>query len=274
MDSTGTGTGVVGEGDRQARTGARMQRMLLRTGIVGVLVLLWAGALVLLAAVAVAMQGGIPLGDVFGMALSNAGSITGIIFGSLLQTALLVLLVIALQVVVHEGGHVLGGKLVGFRFLTMALGPLSIDTTREGRKVVRFNRQLLSAGAALSVPTSTDHLRLRTAVMTVAGPLATLALCPLCWWLASVVQGDFARFLGFTGLFSLALGIANLMPIRTGSLPSDGTRLKTLAMGGPRADRLCYVALVVGASREGKRPREWDPDWIRHITAFDDHTLD
>jgi hypothetical protein len=64
----------------------------------------------------------------------------------------------------------MGGKLVGFRFVTVALGPLSIDTTQEGRRVIRLNRQLMSAGAALSVPTSTCNLRLRTAVMTVAGP--------------------------------------------------------------------------------------------------------
>jgi hypothetical protein len=89
-----------------------------------------------------------------------------------------------------------------------------------------------------------------------------------------VVQGDLGQFLGLTGLFSLALGIANLLPVRTGSLPSDGARLKTLLTDGQRAERLCYVTIVVGASREGKRPREWDPGWIRRITALDDHTLD
>jgi hypothetical protein len=230
--------------------------------------------LVLIAAISVASQMNMPVGDVLAATIPNVGMVAGVLFGSIFQTILLALLVLAVEVVVHEGGHLLGGKLVGFRFVTVVLGPLCIDTTQEGRKVVRLNRQVLSAGAALSVPTTTDHLRTRTAIMTVAGPLATLALCPLCWWLASVVQGETGRLIALIGLFSLALGITNLLPIQAGSVPSDGARLKMLALGGARAERLCYVAMVVGASRAGRRPRQWDPDWIRRITAPDDHTLD
>jgi hypothetical protein len=236
--------------------------------------LIWAVVFIVAAAIWVTVQRGAPLNDVLAFFVSNAGRIAGIIFGTLFEFAFLGLLAMILNIVVHEGGHVLGGKLAGFRFLWMVLGPVKIASTRDGVKIMRPGQHDPRPGATLTVPVTTDNLRWSTAAVTAAGPLATLALCLACWWLSGVTQGSTGKFLWLTGLWALLLTVANLLPVKTGGLPSDGARLKLLWLGGPRADRLCYVSMISGASLMGKRPREWDVDWISRSTALDDHTLE
>ncbi|MGK7312515.1 MAG: hypothetical protein ACN0LA_09770 [Candidatus Longimicrobiales bacterium M2_2A_002] len=88
---------------------------------------------------------------------------------------------------VHEAGHLLAGRLVGFRFLLFIVGPLRV--AREGDRVqVGWNRSLSLAGwlaATGPTPDRLERLRRRTAIMVAGGPLTSLAAgaggAPSCW---------------------------------------------------------------------------------------------
>lgn len=84
------------------------------------------------------------------------------------------MLLIPVVLVVHEGGHLLGGRFVRFRFHLFVVGPLMVVRTAEGIRA-RLNTNLsLYGGLAASVPTAFHDLNRRMAVMVAGGPAASL----------------------------------------------------------------------------------------------------
>ena len=84
------------------------------------------------------------------------------------------LLPLPLVLAIHEGGHLLGGKLAGFRFALFIVGPLMISRRKDGIKF-SVNKSLGAyGGLAASFPTTTDNLRKGMTMLVAGGPLASL----------------------------------------------------------------------------------------------------
>lgn len=196
---------------------------------------------------------------------------------------LLLLLALALVILIHELGHLLAGRLVGFRAALLLVGPLEITRGPAGLRI-RRNRLLRALGAALSLPRDDHRLRERMSLVTLAGPLASLALGLLSAALyvalrrgtgmhgASLPQAvtEVTRLVSF---LSLGLAAINLIPFDRGGMVSDGGAMVQFLRGGIRAERRCAFALVANAELiEGLRPRDWNPDWIRRATVTDKST--
>jgi hypothetical protein len=268
MDAKDTGKG----NGKHARTGLRKHKVLVRVCVAMGLLLLWV-ELVFAYVIVMRVLQGASMSAVLAVLLPNSGRIVGLILITLLELICLAILGVTLILVVNEGCHVLGGKMVGFRFVMLVLGPMKIVSTRGGVKIMRSSRQDPGPVAIVSVPMTSDNLRWRMVAMALAGSLTNVALWLVCWWLSGVTQGATSTFLALTSLFSLFVVVYSLLPFKSSGRLSVGAYLKMLAMGGPEAERLCCILMIMGASLMGKRPREWDADWIRRITALDDSTL-
>jgi hypothetical protein len=158
------------------------------------------------------------------------------------------MLVVTVHAVIatHELGHLIGGRMVGFRFRLLVMGPLRI-TADDGRVRIRLNSRLLDyAGVAASAPDvradDTPRYRRRVAIVHAAGPVLSLlagsvALAVLLTDVPdSVFRRRFAEFVAFrmVALFaagSLAVGLITLMPGGTRNRPTDGSRILRL-LGG------------------------------------------
>lgn len=182
------------------------------------------------------------------------------------------LLAAMVAIAVHEVGHVLGGWLVGYRFMLLVVGPVRLDRT-EGRLRVVLNRSLAMAGGmALSVPTNRERLSRGYAVLLAGGPglsfiggLAGLVVA----WLTPADAGlgvHIKLALGVFGFVSLLLGLVTLVPMPMGDAASDGLRLMRLVRGGPVAERDAALLRVVGQATLGERPSVWDRDAV--LTAL------
>lgn len=140
-----------------------------------------------------------------------------------LLTAATELAVLFGSVVAHELGHAIVGQRLG-------MPPQSIVLLPFGGATV-FRRQ--------QVTPRTDLL------VSVAGPLASLALGAACLAVWAISGWGFAWLVG---VFNLALGVLNLIP----AFPMDGGRilraLLVVRLGGLRGTR---VALVLGAAFAG-----------------------
>ena len=202
-----------------------------------------------------------------------------------LQKALLVagaVLVLFLAIALHEAGHLLGGRLVGFRSLLYVVGPLRMEHGAAGWRA-RLNRDaMLWGGIVASVPEDDRDLRRRMMTLVAGGPAMSLVGGVLAGLLLVAVESRWspgsgvpdgvgshlaATWLGLFAAASLGIGLVTLVPGRAGGFETDGAQLFKLMRGGPAAERSLAVLAIVGMSMGGRRPREWPASLVRRAAA-------
>lgn len=185
-----------------------------------------------------------------------------------------------LAILVHEVGHVVGGKLAGFRFCLLVAGPLRIDRDSATDHIrVGLNRDLsLAGGIAGCLPTSADAIPRRLALMVAGGPGFSFLLSgAAAALLAGPAEGGpplLKSMLGIMMIISFGLGVVTLIPMRFSGFASDGARLLRLARGGPPAHREAAILALVALTTAGTAPRDWPDETVRAATAARDGTSD
>jgi hypothetical protein len=180
------------------------------------------------------------------------------------------------SLLVHEGGHLLGGRIVGFRFLLLIVGPLRIMREQQGIRV-GLNRNLASyGGLAASMPLDLERLPQRMLIIAIAGPLASLILALLAFllqWITAAYPALAIVFL-LLALTSAAIFLATVLPFGSKGFFSDGGRAIMLYKGGPRVERWCALVTLQSAMMAGQLPRSWNVSLVQRITSLPDESLD
>ncbi len=193
----------------------------------------------------------------FGLSVSIPGA-PALLFG--------VLAVLFLALAFHEVGHLIGGSLMGFKFMLLVIGPVKL--VREGESIQwRLNDDLsLYGGLAASVPMDGHNLTPRFAVAIAAGPLASLFFSALglgaAFLLRDVSNTLHGESLFWLLVFSLLNGgifLATILPGKTGGFQTDGAQLLDCLRGGHDAERKQLSIAITGASAGGTRPRDQNP---------------
>jgi hypothetical protein len=177
-------------------------------------------------------------------------------------------------IVVHELGHLLGGRLVGFRAFLLIVGPLRLERSASGWRFAMNRSIALAGGLAGTAPTDTQRVRQRMAVVIAGGPLASLITGVLALaWCLSLRPSEFdiatpfgrvlfAGALAAYGFGSVGIGLLTLIPGRTAGFRTDGAQLLTFLRGGAEGDRAAALGAIVGQSLSGVRPRDYAPDLL------------
>jgi hypothetical protein len=159
------------------------------------------------------------------------------------------LFVIPLHVAIHELSHVLAGHLVGFRFDSMAVGPLLISR-EAGAFSIAWTRLALHSGVdgwAKVTVREASNPRLCMALFAAGGPLGNLVTAVLALsiqWALGNRMGEghtyASALLDALFVWGLVPGLGNLLPVQLPgtSLASDGAVLLRLA----RASRIAPEA--------------------------------
>ena len=200
---------------------------------------------------------GLAFGALIGLAVAGVGG--GLVLevvdrmepegsGALVLLALPLALFVAIGV--HEGGHLLGGRLAGFRAYFLLVGPLRLERTVQGWRVGVNGRLSTWGGLAAAAPSDGRRLRHRMALYVAGGPGASLLLGVLCLLGALLLHatdvGGLAQSegtvslavglaflaLAILGAGSVLLGVVTLIPGRSGGMYTDGGRLLRLVRGG------------------------------------------
>lgn len=183
-------------------------------------------------------------------------------------------------ILVHEAGHVAGGQLARFRFHLMVAGPLRVERDpATGRIRARLNRDgALYGGIAASLPTGTERLSRRLALVVAGGPAASFLLAAAAAALLSGPLDGAPPLLGpVTGILmmiSAGLGVVTLIPMRFSGFASDGARLLRLVRGGPDAEREAAILSLMALSTAGTAPRDWPRETVRAAAAVRDGSAD
>lgn len=169
-------------------------------------------------------------------------------------------------VMIHEGGHVVGGLLMGFRFHAMAIGPITFD--RRFRLSLHFGTQAWTGGWAAMIPGRRDHLRGRTLVLVAAGPVASLAAgCAV-----SLLPGSKGLASAMFILGSLFGGVIELFPLRRGGLGFDGWRIWRLLRDPKWADRSLALMRLSADIQDGVMPEDLSAGDLRAAIAIRDES--
>ncbi|MGC9973205.1 MAG: site-2 protease family protein [Bryobacteraceae bacterium] len=177
----------------------------------------------------------------------------------------IVAVALPLSILVHELGHAFAGAAVGWRFRSLAVGPLELVRFPHGWRF-RHNRAG-HLGFVTLVPATLAGFRRRFWIYAAGGPVATLLLALACasmawqamdpalFWLTAVI----AQW----ALLSSFSFVADLMFPDYRQRVSDGQRLRELSRGGEAVDRLQCALLSLTSDATPLRPRDWPAALIR-----------
>jgi hypothetical protein len=201
------------------------------------------------------------------------------VFGLILQFSAAFLIAI----LIHELGHVIGGRLAGYSWIMLTVGPFK--WVREQERVRwRWNTSLNTfGGLTLMVPPVAESETRRMARFILGGPIASFCLFILSILgitliqatpphAASANQGGF--FLVVLAGIALMTGVAALIPHSISGFATDGGQFLDLMRGGHHAERRLLMLTLSAYSLRGKRPREWDASLLARLLELAEQRID
>jgi hypothetical protein len=194
----------------------------------------------------------------------------------------LVLLLYMLCIAAHEAGHVLGGRLGGFRLLLFIVGPLKVERTPDGFRAGVNRSIMLAGGLAAMSPVGLHDLRQRALLLVAGGPVVSLMVgaqfLALYQAASPWLLRDGAPFVSQVGAIALLviggasvlIGAVTLIPGRSGGFYSDGARMLRLMKATEATEREVALIALTGISLDGTRPRDWDAGLVNRGAAIRD----
>lgn len=168
------------------------------------------------------------------------------------------------QIVLHEGGHLLAGLATGYGFVSFRIGSVML-LKKEGR--LRFCRYQLAGtgGQCLLAPPPWREDGFPALLYNLGGPLANLlaaALCGLGAWLLADKAPPAVFLLKGWALIGAYLGLVNGIPLKIQGMPNDGYNALCLR-GDKAARRAIWAQLAINAAQaEGRRLKDLPADWF------------
>jgi hypothetical protein len=178
-----------------------------------------------------------------------------------------------LQLVIHELGHALGGRMVGMKLLALSIGRLRFEQSGNGLRI-RWGSKIAGIGgfAFLLPPSDKPFSRFGQAIYLLGGPLANLMVALFGFLTISIIDmvGLNQALLTVFSAMGLMIGLINLIPFYSGGFRTDGGGLIDLWR---RPDLVaCYFKLqqLLARSMNGERPRDWPTDMLPDLNLATD----
>ena len=176
---------------------------------------------------------------------------------------LMVLVSFFLVILIHEIGHVLGGLIMGNEFSMMVVGPLKFQKD-DGKYSLTFNKSIAMAGGlALTLPTKVEGFKKRRAVTIGGGPLASLVLALVAYFLHQQAGDIFPEvwkgfFMGMA-IFSTVIFVTTIIPMKAGGFMSDGMQLLMTLRNDEKAQKYANFMHVFALNNKGTEPKDFPP---------------
>lgn len=155
------------------------------------------------------------------------------------------LLLMLIHIAIHECGHALAAKAVGFHVKVLAIGPLVISNSSAGYRL-RFNWTglLLLGGYMGAVPgAGVQRFRMKQMIVIAAGPFISLIsgaiLLAIFYQLPGTQLAGLWQLVAMGSVAGFYLGAINLLPLGY----CDGTMLAHLGLRTRRGEELLTILL-------------------------------
>ena len=171
---------------------------------------------------------------------------------------------ILLQIIIHEAGHLLFGRLSGYSFSSFRI--FSFMWLKEGDRV-RLRRLSLAgtAGQCLMVPPELKDGRMPVFLYNMGGALLNLITAALFFSLSFLCKGMPVLFalLRMSAVMGLGMALLNGIPMRVGPVDNDGRNALALSKDS-EAMRAFWAQMKVAAqTARGVRLKDMPEEWFR-----------
>lgn len=161
---------------------------------------------------------------------------------------------------IHELGHVIGGKLAGYTFLFLTVGPITIEKS-PALKIVPNQSWHAFGGLASCMP---DQINLTNMVkkhkwFVAGGPVFTLIAFVISLSIWAMTKAEMAMMLT---VLNLAIFFATAIPFK-GTFNSDGSVFLLLHKGGKEAETYLAGLILLKEMMSPRTPSEWDEQLIQ-----------
>ncbi|MBN2280674.1 MAG: M50 family metallopeptidase [Candidatus Marinimicrobia bacterium] len=188
-----------------------------------------------------------------------------------------------LVILIHELGHVIGGKLAGYSFFMLTVGPFKW-VREQGKVRWRWNTTLNTLGGlTLMVPRVGQSKSQGMALLIIGGPFAGLCLFVISTASILIINmtqpghiiwGHITFFLMIVAILALGTTVGALLPFSTKGFASDGGQLLDILRGGHRAERRQILMTLSAFSLNGTRPRELDHLLVNRLLELSNQEKD
>jgi hypothetical protein len=190
--------------------------------------------------------------------------------------ALVFPLIVLIDVAIHEAGHLVAAWTVDFRFDRLCVGPLLVRRFQDGWGVTLHPSLTWDGGFAAALPSDARQIRANLLLFIAGGPAASLLLSGLCTILFLNSPGTrlagWAEPIGLLAAWSAFTFVANSIPMRAGTVMTDGAWIAELVHGTLCGQRYCALYAMAASEHSNVRPADWHPRWIEQALALADES--
>lgn len=163
--------------------------------------------------------------------------------------------------ILHEAGHLVGGLMTGYQFLSLRVGSLTLQKDNDGWHWKRYSING-TLGQCLMAPPHTEELPYFW--YNAGGVLVNLLIALVSALLLLFCSlGVFASIVCIMLLVNaLFMFITNGIPLKVGGVPNDGMNLLTLWKHPEQRKHFHDMMAVVAAQSGGQRLKEMPQEWF------------
>lgn len=170
-----------------------------------------------------------------------------------------------LHIIVHEGGHLVGGLLTGYRFVSFRIFSLTL-LRRDGRYIVRRFNIPGTGGQCIMLPPEGDAAKVPFVIYNAAGVAANILLTAAAipyFFIHSADSGMFAFLLAlFIVIAGLWTAIINGIPMKINGMYNDAGNIR-LMLRDMQVRRHFVLQLRAHAlCQNGMRPKDFPQEWF------------
>ncbi len=209
--------------------------------------------------------GGLALGEyLVNSPFENASPVLRFLF--YIFMFLCVFLILYLDLMLHEVGHLIFGLLTGYRFVSFRIGSLMWQRGADGRIHTARLKIAGTGGQCLLAPPPLDQTgRMPALLYHLGGCILGLIAGMLGWigWLCIPNTYPLLRlFVLFATVFNFAFVLVNGIPLRTSLIVNDGYNAWNMRRN-PNATRSLWMQLTINEQLSlGKRLRDLPKEWF------------
>ncbi len=202
---------------------------------------------------------GIPIGFTVSKMLSE-GADGG---RSLLELVFALLITYYINIIVHEGGHLVFGLICGYRFCSFRIGSLMM--IRQGSRMnFRSFKLAGTGGQCLMIPPERGESRVQIILYNLGGVIFNILFAIICITVGILIPKVplLTDVLMFSGVFSVFGAITNGVPMNVGGIANDGMNALHLSKDPVAAEAFRKTLLINAAQTEGMRSYEMPDEWF------------
>ena len=171
-----------------------------------------------------------------------------------------VYLAMALQIAIHEAGHLVFGLLTGYRFSSYRF--FSLMWIRQNGRL-HFKRLSLAGTGGQCLMAPPDWREDCPYVLYNLGGVLMNLISAALFWLLSLIAAPLVRvLLLFCAIIGLAFALMNGVPLRVGPIDNDGRNILSIRKS-PAARRAFWLQMKTNEQQaSGVRLRDMPEDWF------------